>query len=127
MGRLKKEKCSEFHGESIGEVLRSRYNAHNTHMDDSNQSYDISVQNVKKSGEILTFPDVFNLLIPVVISKGNPTHFFERNRLVRSLGRDEMRIAPTSTIFDSIFLSNRQQCGGFLDAIFHKRASYLKI
>ena len=39
-----------------------------------------------------------------MISKGNPTYFFERNRLVRSLERVEFRTVSISAICVSIFL-----------------------
>ena len=35
-----------------------------------------------------------------MISKGNPTYFFERDRSGRSLERDKLRIVSISTIFN---------------------------
>ena len=42
----------------------------------------------------------------LAISKGTPTQFFERSRLVRSLERDEMCMVSIWTIFDSISLQH---------------------
>ena len=56
--------------------------------------------------ENLMKPDLKNRNIwsVLVISKGNPAYFLERNRLVRSLERDQLRIVSIWTVFDSIFL-----------------------
>ena len=83
MGRIKKEKCTEFHGESICEVLGSRYNAHTIHMGDLKLSYKICRQNVKKSDVILTFPDVFfNLVTPVKNVENGALHLEIQNNFV---------------------------------------------